>query len=87
VTTGIVGQVIAAGAQAQLTLGGFSALPSQLKSPGAQTSSAYGGCAPRQTPLHVAAPSDCCSQATVPFELVAHHPTGRPFTVWLAGTR
>ena len=87
VSTGAVGQVMTAVLHAQLSPVGFSALPSQLKSPGAHTSFAYGGWAPRQVPFQVGEPSPCCWHATVPTEFVAHQPTGSPSWLCVAGTR
>src|SRR3954468_12554530 len=56
----------------------FSSRPSQSKSPLAQTSSAYGGCAPRQSGSQTAAPNSLPVETHfwLPTELVAHQPAG-----------
>ena len=69
-----VGQATTPVMQAQLTTSLFSSSPSQLKSPGAQTSWAYGGEAPRQTPDHEG--NSVPAQSSEPSEPVVHQPTG-----------
>src|SRR5262249_27973059 len=77
--SGAVGQATLPGPHEQSCAFEFWSLPSQLKSPLAQMSSANGGCAPRHTPLHWPLNSCVCfTQSTVPFEFSAHHPTGTP---------
>ena len=83
----VVGQATTFGMHAQLTWSLFSCSPSQLKSPGAQTSWAYGGCPPRHTPDHLG--NSVPAQSSEPSELTVHQPTGSPVaaSTCVAGTR
>src|SRR3954469_22244041 len=77
VTMGSVGQLTSTlHEQSRVRL--FSSKPSQSKSPLAQTSSAYGGCAPRHSASHTAAPNSLPVETHfwLPTELVAPQPTG-----------
>ena len=84
---GAVGHVTAAGWQVQFCTSLFSGRPSQLKSPAAQMSCAYGGCAPRQVPDHCE--NSVPVQSSEPSEFVAHQPTGAPvpWSICEGGTR
>ena len=86
-TIAAVGHVTGAGWQVQFWTSLFSGTPSQLKSPIAQMSWAYGGCAPRQVPDH--AENSEPAQSSEPSEFVVHHPTGAPVagSICEGGTR
>src|SRR5260221_6763417 len=72
--SGAVGHVTTAVWHEQSVMSLFSGRPSQLKSPTAQTSCAYGGCAPRQGPDHLG--NSVPGESSEPFQFSVHQPTG-----------
>src|SRR5690349_10898312 len=89
VTMGAVGQPTST-LQEQSWVLLLASLPSQSKSPGAQTSSPKGSWAPRHSPSHRGGTSSVSvfTQLTVPTEFSVHQPTGFLVagSIWVPGT-